>query len=1093
MKIQTQSRLDWIDIYKGLAILMVVLGHAAPPFNGYIYSFHMAAFFFISGFATDFGKYPFWEFVRKRALTILVPYVSINLLFFLIQWSVSLTRWEEVFYSARLGDPTAAFRHLIGTNFYMGDMAGATWFLVVFFEAVVIGRLLVELDRLLDLRGVLMPVAAVIGLVYFYYVLLPGKRVLPLNMDLSLPAFFAVTAGNLARRLYFSGIGFPADRRGYAPLLWIGLGAISALILYRFPSPVNFPPRAFHSPFQDWFPALAGILLLFAASRLIEKIRFLNGFLVHTGRESLGLLQWHLFVMRISYAALYLFGLVPRQQLQALTLPPGTSLWGAVAVMATAGSLLIVWVIRRIPIVRSLLLGIQIPSAPRVSAGPGMSSRLELALRENRLLIGGVLVVGILTALPFLRAGIVTNDDLQYQVESAAGLGSFLSWSTKALSMQGRMLAQGYTLLRYASFLFTRDGVLFNVLTLFLSFGLLGWLVARLTRNRYAGWLTTLVLLLFMLDGWEPTPFVAFHGVFGSLFSLFLLSLLAFSYYLENGKKWLLAVSLLLYFIALCTYEVFIVYLPAYPFLVWWQCKFPLRTVVRQLPKRILPFAIPVGIYAILYLGFRQAFPSQYPGNSAINLDLPAILRANWLLVWHSNPLLDLARYPNYYASISGLQGYDFLRGFIAALLTPAILVRALIAAALVKICLDQVTTRARWGLLALVFLLFAGLPGLVVSATGYYQKAIINGMNRLPTTYFIYIALAGFAVCGALWLKTLWSLEAQKTVSLVLATAVLFASASLDYQNNLTADFQQQSQETWQAVDALMSSNLFKTMPDGATVYAPTLFQTIGSRAVHDTYWTQYFQVFAGKRVKVVRDLPADTDNLYYLRFDQDYLNDFQYALFSKVREARQGHLLGSRMLLAARAQGRAYRAVGSTWDAQADRPGPLQWATSDAAWPPLKNGYRGYPLYNQIYDLDSLFITPNLSESSAPRGASGTSLLTGEPISGFYDVSADGTWMAKEGVIRLNTGRTGRLVLDAFLPAYLLPNRITILSNGEVLIREEVTSGNLHYEIATGQPPDTMVEISIRMRRAPSALKAGAGTDNRELGLYILNLEFK
>ena len=48
------KRIDWIDIFKGLAIILVVVGHSTGLFNAYIYQFHVAAFFFISGWVAKF-------------------------------------------------------------------------------------------------------------------------------------------------------------------------------------------------------------------------------------------------------------------------------------------------------------------------------------------------------------------------------------------------------------------------------------------------------------------------------------------------------------------------------------------------------------------------------------------------------------------------------------------------------------------------------------------------------------------------------------------------------------------------------------------------------------------------------------------------------------------------------------------------------------------------------------------------------------------------------------------------------------------------------------------------------------------------------
>ena len=77
----------WIDAWKGWLILLVVVGHAAGAVchmvegvdrqvcRGVyflIYSYHMPAFFFVSGWLwRDMG---FADFIRKRTRRLLIPY-----------------------------------------------------------------------------------------------------------------------------------------------------------------------------------------------------------------------------------------------------------------------------------------------------------------------------------------------------------------------------------------------------------------------------------------------------------------------------------------------------------------------------------------------------------------------------------------------------------------------------------------------------------------------------------------------------------------------------------------------------------------------------------------------------------------------------------------------------------------------------------------------------------------------------------------------------------------------------------------------------------------------------------------------------------
>jgi acyltransferase len=72
-------RQDWVDSLKGMAIVLVVIGHLntiSNELNQYIYSFHMPLFFFISGYLINFEKYIFMEkvYLFKRSFSLITPY-----------------------------------------------------------------------------------------------------------------------------------------------------------------------------------------------------------------------------------------------------------------------------------------------------------------------------------------------------------------------------------------------------------------------------------------------------------------------------------------------------------------------------------------------------------------------------------------------------------------------------------------------------------------------------------------------------------------------------------------------------------------------------------------------------------------------------------------------------------------------------------------------------------------------------------------------------------------------------------------------------------------------------------------------------------
>lgn len=81
-KIQEQKdRIEWIDVLKGVAIILVYLGHSLFPqtLRVLIYAFHMPLFFFLSGITLNVNV-DIRTFAKKRIKGILVPLVWFSLI-----------------------------------------------------------------------------------------------------------------------------------------------------------------------------------------------------------------------------------------------------------------------------------------------------------------------------------------------------------------------------------------------------------------------------------------------------------------------------------------------------------------------------------------------------------------------------------------------------------------------------------------------------------------------------------------------------------------------------------------------------------------------------------------------------------------------------------------------------------------------------------------------------------------------------------------------------------------------------------------------------------------------------------------------------
>lgn len=70
------GRMEFLDFWRGLAMLLVLLQHANAPGGGWILSFHMPLFFLLSGYLASFReqKATFWTYIKPKFFRLLLPY-----------------------------------------------------------------------------------------------------------------------------------------------------------------------------------------------------------------------------------------------------------------------------------------------------------------------------------------------------------------------------------------------------------------------------------------------------------------------------------------------------------------------------------------------------------------------------------------------------------------------------------------------------------------------------------------------------------------------------------------------------------------------------------------------------------------------------------------------------------------------------------------------------------------------------------------------------------------------------------------------------------------------------------------------------------
>ena len=150
-----KNRIEWIDIMRSFAIVMVLLAHYD---GGRLSIFANRAcvqiFFFISGIFAVSSSYTVWQYIKKQAKALLLPYgvfAVVNIAFhYLFNPSTPISKIAEY-----------------GTNFLLARrnevMVAAMWFLPCMFFASVVYKILV---RVVKKQKIIVPLCFVVSAVF---------------------------------------------------------------------------------------------------------------------------------------------------------------------------------------------------------------------------------------------------------------------------------------------------------------------------------------------------------------------------------------------------------------------------------------------------------------------------------------------------------------------------------------------------------------------------------------------------------------------------------------------------------------------------------------------------------------------------------------------------------------------------------------------------------------------------------------------------------------------------------------------------------------------------------------------------------------
>ena len=270
------ERIGWVDFAKGVAIILMVLGHAVvtSPLKKFIFVFHMPFFFVTAGFLLNLNKWGgaenFNAFAAKLFKRLLVPYYLAELLWYPIWFVVCHEAGYLKYWAWTELDSLAAFTAIFVGN---GDATGLILLQLWFLPALLCAELVfIKLYNWLSKFGTKIFAAAVVTCSLFGFCV--GRvSVLPFGFDIALTAQIFLLAGVLIRKYNF------VERIG---LKTCAVSAAVVVLAFCLNISVDMNFRQYGEPFLFYAGGLAGTLLLMKLSALMTGGKI---FLLISGKQ----------------------------------------------------------------------------------------------------------------------------------------------------------------------------------------------------------------------------------------------------------------------------------------------------------------------------------------------------------------------------------------------------------------------------------------------------------------------------------------------------------------------------------------------------------------------------------------------------------------------------------------------------------------------------------------------------------------------------------------------------------------------------------------------------------------------------------------
>jgi len=1046
---QKIHRIDWVDIYRALAIIAVVIGHATGQFNMFIYQFHMAAFFFISGYVSDLSRRSILETIWNRFCTLILPLISVFFLLLFFDMSFYKLGWYEIISSM----PFIGFFNTVKEFFKKGNLyvywLGAVWFLIVLFWINVLQRLILRLFK--NKTTVWFFIFSILLLIFGYWLVHKGIS-FPFTLDLVFIGQFYFVIGILIRKSKIF------DKIQAIPWVTIALLIASMTILWFFGKvhrvTVDYPSRRFGSITTDTLAALNGVIFVFLISFFFSKLpKYVKTTLIFIGKNSLGIVFFHFLAFKISYLILYFFGVMSFSQISSFT--PPIEIWGywwmisLVSIFASIG----LWKFLTWPKFFYIPFGIEREFYERaynilfrnkkiealritiintfrfqqsIFDTKELIKRIQRLLFEYKYFVFFCFVFILIILSNFVRTGIMCNDELRQRFMGMQGFKSLVVQSWRSFANQGRVISFiPWVFSLFVNFLHSsRQWIVFvRLICLISNLFLFGIFLKQLFGNTRFSIFVPVIIFAYLPITFEHTFPNTFAVLSFGICFLFL-SFIAYIYSQKRDSALILIISMVALFITLLFYEAFIMFTPLYFFISFYLTSKEKRTL-SGIIKKIIPIIVVVIIYLTIYFILHEIYPTHYSGNKLKFISFKSSFDIIYQLVKSSMP-------GYFFTNQKYLYLYKIYRGQYSSIKNIIILMRDVLSAlpfwwfllfttsffCILRILLENkssenivITKKKSIFFIVLVGILITILPAIPNSLAEMYSGIVNeNDFIALPVTYFMMYSTM-FTICFLLW--KLMKYFQKKWVFVLICTIIVLFCIPVQSMNIVFSTEQGRNFDRLVMIEDFFDTQAALVMKN-KTVTAEDFYSTRNALAIHDGYWTQYVH-FKGINSNIVNEK---------IDFDQVncYLEDDRYFVL-RLHNIISVLSLKSLVLQSSK---RPVRIDDGTYLSGV-----------------FESEYYDGKFFRSDFRLNDAHILENLPPGTDPFSAYiwniGNDIISAEKISGYY---SDG-WVSTISNFKIRTQDSGLVVIVGYYPGEItdnltgtiyindIPTKFTILEN--------------------------------------------------------------